>query len=171
MIARRSRCVRDSVGAVVVDPRNRLVASGYNGPPGGWWPRDVTPRIEVRLTWDRPPRREYSNIHDDSCTTFCPRGGKIEGDVTYGEPVPLERRPCVAIHAEANALLVGDRTTREGGTIYTTSDVCFGCAKLIANSGVVRVVVARTTVAEHRNPGTSYEFLRESGLEVIVLDV
>ena len=49
---------------------------------------------------------------------------------------------CVAIHAEANALLYSSPEEREGATIYITGAPCFGCAKLIANSGISEVVAA-----------------------------
>src|SRR5690349_19065333 len=35
-VATRSLCVRDKVGAVIVDTNNRIVATGYNGPPSGF---------------------------------------------------------------------------------------------------------------------------------------
>jgi dCMP deaminase len=47
---------------------------------------------------------------------------------------------CIAIHAEANAILYSSPEQREGATIYTTGVPCFGCAKLIANSGISEVV-------------------------------
>ncbi len=47
---------------------------------------------------------------------------------------------CIAIHAEANALLYSSPAEREGATIYITGVPCFSCAKLIANSGVDEVV-------------------------------
>jgi dCMP deaminase len=47
---------------------------------------------------------------------------------------------CVAIHAEANAILYSSPEQREGGTIYITGVPCFTCAKLIANSGISEVV-------------------------------
>lgn len=61
---------------------------------------------------------------------------------------------------------MSDRTLREGGTIYVTSHICFGCAKLIANSGVIRVVVAAERADQHRNPQASYKFLQDCGLTV-----
>lgn len=74
---------------------------------------------------------------------------------------------CPSLHAEANALSVCDRSQREGGTIYVTSAVCFNCAKLVANSGLARVVVgASATEHAHRQPEASYEFLRSCGLTV-----
>lgn len=73
---------------------------------------------------------------------------------------------CVTLHAEANALMKSDYTARLGGTIYITSHPCWGCAKLIANSGLARVVVQSDASHVHRNPLASYNFLLECGLEV-----
>jgi dCMP deaminase len=47
---------------------------------------------------------------------------------------------CIAIHAEANAILYSSPEERDGGSIYITGVPCFGCAKLIANSGITEVV-------------------------------
>ncbi len=47
---------------------------------------------------------------------------------------------CIAIHAEANAILFSTPDEREGASIYITGVPCFGCAKLIANSGITEVV-------------------------------
>jgi dCMP deaminase len=47
---------------------------------------------------------------------------------------------CIAIHAEANAILYSSPEEREGATIYITGAPCFTCAKLIANSGVGEIV-------------------------------
>lgn len=47
---------------------------------------------------------------------------------------------CVAIHAEANAILYSSPEQREGAAIYITGVPCFTCAKLIANSGITEVV-------------------------------
>jgi dCMP deaminase len=48
---------------------------------------------------------------------------------------------CVAIHAEANALLFA-RTSCAGATAYVSSEVCDGCRKLLRGAGVVKVVEA-----------------------------
>jgi deoxycytidylate deaminase len=76
---------------------------------------------------------------------------------------------CPALHAEANALMVCDRKDREGGTIYVTSGVCWGCAKLIANSGLGTVVIDASppNAHKHRNVDRSYLFLESCGITVI----
>jgi dCMP deaminase len=63
----------------------------------------------------------------------CPRAGS-ESVSGWGHD------DCVAIHAEANAILYSSPEEREGATIYITGVPCFGCAKLIANSGISEVV-------------------------------
>ncbi len=47
---------------------------------------------------------------------------------------------CISQHAEAGALLWSDPSFRQGGTLIVNGPPCMGCAKLIASSGIVRVV-------------------------------
>lgn len=140
VMGKRSLCVRSQVGCVVVASDNRVVASGYNGPPAGF-PHDgvACARWCHRSLWEQDghvPEKDYSD--------------------------------CPALHAEANALSVGDRRDRVGGTLYVNSHVCFSCAKLVANSGLRRLVVRPDVPAEHRLPYLSYQFLQACGLVVEV---
>ncbi|WP_433224451.1 deoxycytidylate deaminase [Microtetraspora malaysiensis] len=57
-----------------------------------------------------------------------------------GEDVCPGYSDCRAAHAEANALLDADRDDRRGATLYITEAPCNGCMKLIAVSGVKRVI-------------------------------
>lgn len=139
-MALRSRCDRDQVGAVVVDPMNRVVATAYNGPPASF---------------------PESPLANGGCRGFCHRA--IQGP----QPTTLvSYEDCPSLHAEANALMVCDRRDRLGGTIYTTSDICWSCAKLIANSGLARVVVPRDHEHDYRSSHASYEFLRRCRITV-----
>ena len=65
----------------------------------------------------------------------CPRAAS-------DAPVGSGYDSCVAIHAEANALLFCGPQERSGASVYCTDLPCFGCAKLLANSGVAEVVAA-----------------------------
>ena len=138
VIAERSLCDRDKVGAVVVSRQNRIVDTGYNGPPRGM-PREET-----------------------GCVNWCPRAKRSSLDPAYDD--------CHALHAEVNALTSTDRAQREGGTIYVSSGVCGSCAKLIANSGLVRVVCDTTHSASpqfaHRSSGKWFAWLTLCGLQV-----
>lgn len=134
-VAERSRCTRAKVGAVIVTKKNRVIATGYNGPPAGL------------------------ATGDEACTSLCPRAWSLQPGPTYED--------CVSIHAEANALLFCDRQARQGGTCYITGDVCYECSKLLANSGLKRVVIHEDG-SMHRDPEKGIELMRQSGLQVDV---
>ena len=94
------------------------------------------------------------------CGGFCPRAQTGERGVSYGN--------CVSVHAEANALLFASRREIEGGTIYVTNPCCWDCAKLVANSGLDKVVVARGKVDERFDFTRAKQLLEVSGLKVII---
>lgn len=55
----------------------------------------------------------------------------------------MEDGHCVrTVHAEANAIVQAAKNGMriDGATIYVTASPCWGCFRLIANSGIVRVV-------------------------------
>ena len=63
----------------------------------------------------------------------CPRRlSGVEPGSDYGN--------CVAIHAEANALLYCDREDLIGATLYITRAPCYACSKLIDGAGIARVI-------------------------------
>jgi dCMP deaminase len=69
------------------------------------------------------------------CPGGCPRAHTTDPRADYLD--------CVAVHAEANALLYSDATTRRGGTLVVNGTPCHGCCKLLASSGLRRVVYLR----------------------------
>lgn len=89
---------------------HRLVGTGYNGAPSG---------------------------RTGCLEGACPRAFK-----SYAEAAPGSGNydDCIAIHAEANAIIHTRRDDCTGATLYITSVPCTGCAKLIAASGIARVV-------------------------------
>lgn len=140
LMAKRSRCVKAAVGAVVVTPENRVVSTGYNGPPAG-----------------------LQMFKNAMCDDICPRSIAS----ARGEPVSGDYTDCVATHAEPNALLHGDHTLYKGATIYVSSATCYGCAKLVANSGV-KLLVHRVRPEEmFRKPERTEEFLERCGVKTI----
>jgi len=55
----------------------------------------------------------------------------------------MEEGHCVrTIHAEANAVIQAAKNgvRIEGGSIYVTASPCWGCFKMIANAGLVKIV-------------------------------
>lgn len=55
---------------------------------------------------------------------------------------------CLAVHAEANALLFCDRDDLIGATLYITRPPCYACEKLIAAVGVTSVVYPKPDAAK-----------------------
>lgn len=138
-VALRSKCDARQVGAVIVDSSNRPISTGYNGPP-----------------------RNFPGTDGKTCTDFCPRRQNADQSLSYG-------LSCPSVHAEANALMFADRRDYEGGTIYVTAACCQDCAKLIANSGIHRVVVRIDERDSHRNPQATVQFLRSCRIVVSVI--
>lgn len=110
-VAGRADCTRRQVGAVIMDKDHRVISVGYNGAP---------PSHPGCLTSGACPRGQLSQAQHPSGS----------GDYDH----------CIAIHAEANALLYSDPVRRIGGTLYCTDAPCAGCMKLIKGSGLLQVI-------------------------------
>src|SRR5512145_1261541 len=79
----------------------------------------------------------------------------------------MQEGHCIrTVHAEANAIAQAARNgvRLEGGGIYVTASPCFNCFKLIANSGLVRIVFG-----EFYRDERIFEFSRELGIELVHL--
>ena len=59
-----------------------------------------------------------------------------------GIPSGQKHELCYAVHAEQNAIIQAARLgiNIDGATLYCTHQPCILCAKMIVNSGIVRVV-------------------------------
>lgn len=114
-VAVNSKCASRQVGAVIVK-RNRVVSTGYNGPPSGilpcWQAKGLKPGV-------------------------CPR--KVGG---YNSGEGLEH--CPATHAEVNAIVTAARmgVSVELGKMYVAGAPlpCKSCAGAIINAGLVEVI-------------------------------
>ena len=71
------------------------------------------------------------------------------------------------LHAEANAItkLARSSNNSDGSTLYVTAAPCIECAKLIIQSGIIRVVYAEKYRLED-----GPHLLRRAGIEVIYLN-
>lgn len=138
VMAERSRCDRAKVGAVIVSADQRVLSSSYNGAPSGY-------------------------PGEGSCKNWCPRAQKWPGDSL--DPVYDD---CHAAHAEANAIARADFTQMKGSSLYISTSMCKGCAKIAANSGIVRVVFLGTSDGsdDYRSPDVTVDFLTECGIVV-----
>lgn len=91
----------------------------------------------------------------------CPRANsESPAGSSYGN--------CIAIHAEANALIHSDRSARLGGTLIINGPPCYDCAKLISGSGVARVVFM--TDPAYAEWGKVRMLLQKAGITMIEVD-
>lgn len=110
-VAAGADCTRRTVGCVLVLD-NRVISTGFNGAPAG----------------------------DPGCMSgACPRGKQTYAAVPAGADYGAGAGACIAIHAEANALLYAGRDCR-GATAYITCPPCLDCAKLLRGAGIERTV-------------------------------
>ena len=83
------------------------------------------------------------------------------------EDESFKTKPYV-LHAEANAItkIARSHNSSEGATLYVTTSPCIECAKLIIQSGIVRVVYANEY---HVTDGV--DLLVRAGVEVLKIDL
>lgn len=145
VIAQRSKCTRAKHACVIVAADGRIESSGYNGPPRGFETR--------RLLGG-----------EDDCGSFCAysQQAKLGYTGNYDD--------CPAVHAETNAIAHVDRTRIEDGTLYVNGSCCMTCAKLVANSGVSRVVMKVKASQSYRDYRKTIDFLDDCGVHVTEVD-
>lgn len=105
VMARRGTCCRRQVGAVLVNKRGHVLATGYNGPAAG-----------------------QPHCIDEPCPgAHYPSGEGLD--------------KCVALHAEANALLQC-RDVYDIHAAYVTHSPCVHCVKLLMNTSCKEIIFA-----------------------------
>lgn len=110
----------------------------------------------IRATGYNGPPSGYGHCEEGA----CPRA---VSDATMG----ANYDNCIAIHAEANALLFSSPEERQGATLYTTAAPCFSCAKLIANAGIAEVVASG---GRYEHWEDTRRFLMDCSVRVRLLD-
>jgi len=120
LVSSRSTCVRRAVGCVLVDAKNRVLATGYNGVPTGQ--EHCNEPVMVEMTNMTHKNRRLQLVFEKSCP------GSTE--VKSGQSLDS----CFAVHAEQNAVLQCPDTDRIVRA-YVTAFPCTSCAKLLLNTG------------------------------------
>lgn len=95
--------------------------------------------------------------------THCMDGGcpRAQSEAAHGSSYGLT---CLALHAEANALMYSDRSDRKGGTLIINGPPCADCAKLIAGSGLSTLVFLEDPT--YINQVEIMGFLAQAGIDV-----
>ncbi|NLD73412.1 MAG: cytidine deaminase [Chloroflexi bacterium] len=84
-----------------------------------------------------------------------------------GIPSGQRQEICRGLHAEQNAIIQAalHGVSVDGATIYCTHQPCITCAKMIINSGIVRVVCANTYPDDF-----SRDMLEEASVQLEIWD-
>ena len=124
--AQRSTCLRRHVGCVLLNRRNHVLSTGYNGVASG------QPHCNEAAPLPPPPgcaedigeRRHFPHA--------CPGHDAPPGATGTKDE-------CQAIHAEQNALLQC-RDVYDINSCYVTLSPCFSCVKLLLNTSCKHIV-------------------------------
>ncbi len=132
VVKSRADCRRRQVGAVIVKDY-RILATGYNGTPHG-----------------------IKNCTQGGCLR-CQKREK--GEIDWYE----YEESCICLHAEQNAIIQAAYlgVSTKGATLYSTTNPCSTCAKMMINAGIIRVVCQKN---HHDEEGM--KLLRQANVEV-----
>ena len=132
VVKSRADCLRRQVGSVIVKDF-RIISTGYNGTP-----------------------HKIKNCSQGGCKR-CKRRDK--GEINWYE----YEESCICIHAEQNAIIQAayQGISTNGGTLYSTTNPCSSCAKMLINAGIVRVVCRK----QHHDLG-GISLLKEAKIKV-----
>ena len=128
LVAKRSTCLRRSVGAVLVKEK-RILATGYNGAPSG-----------------------LEHCAEIGCL-------RLKLNIPSGERHEL----CRALHAEQNALIQASLhgISVKGSTLYSTTQPCVICAKMLINARIKEIVIS-----EGYPDKLAMDFLRQAKIKI-----
>ena len=118
VVAKRSACLRNNVGAVIVNEGNNIVAIGYNGPAAG----------VPECTHEKCHAGCDIAIHAEDNAILRMPDYEYELEVGYNNPI--DRVGTI------NGRLKSHR-------LFCTVSPCMGCAKLIENRGDIKEVYYR----------------------------
>ena len=140
-VSKRSTCLHRQIGAVLVKDK-RILSTGYNGAPKGL--EHCIDRGQCRKEELGLPDKGHGVIADDT---------------------------CVAVHAEANAIVQAavHGTSTEGATVYCTTCGCSGCAKMLINAGIKKFVYEVGYPYNEPDKNT-IRYFKEAGVEVVRLN-
>jgi len=172
-----SYCKRSQVGAVLAKD-SRILATGYNGTISG--------QVNICEEYEKIKTnfKQFKVDINDDLLIDCPDcngTGEMEIGNYYGHIVTDECPTCngfgklkiknktseFTLHAEQNVITFCAKNgiSTKGTTLYITMSPCPNCAKLIAQSGIKRVVYKDT----YRDK-SGIEFLKKCNVEVEQLE-
>lgn len=112
---KRTNCIRNEVGAVVVKDKT-IIGTGYNGTPSG-----------------------IKNCYEGGCERCMKRE---KGEI--GPSVDKDQCVCVHAEQNAVLQSAYHGISTKGATLYSTTSPCIQCAKMILNAGIAEVVASES---------------------------
>jgi dCMP deaminase len=162
-------CYSRNIGVVLVDPvANRVIGTGYNGPPKGV-PHTDDPEYLQEVVWPQLTDAEKANANCTFVNNFvekygncatCPR--KVVGAAS-GTRLEL----CSCAHGEANCIVNAAADTHGSYMFCYCGVPCIECTKLIINAGVKKVYCIKWD--KDYSVGSRWLFAKR-GVELIVLE-
>jgi dCMP deaminase len=135
LTAERATCLRRKVGAVFLNERGHVLATGYNGVASGQKHcNELTgevPNPSLEMADGSFRRAEHWELATVKVHTHACSGAKAASGTNLDG--------CQAIHAEQNALLQ-TRDVYSIHTAYVTASPCMTCTKLLLNTSCQRIV-------------------------------
>ena len=144
----RADCTRRKVGAIIFEPSNGdLIEPGYNGAPRGMpgclsagaCPRGQHYELMGVVTFNS---EDFSRVGQPNGMGTCGGCGApwpCDGSVEPGSSYDTGKGSCIAVHAEANALLRAGRRAR-GMIMVVTEKPCDGCMRLCRGASLDAVI-------------------------------
>lgn len=141
-VAVRADCTRRRVGAVVVDASTKhIISTGYNGAaPGepGCLSDGACPRGQhYRSLYHHGGPADNGRLPAlfGSTCGGCGEDWPCPEAASPGSSYDTGKQSCIAIHAEANALLRAGQQA-SGNWLFCTDEPCDGCMRLIKGAGI-----------------------------------
>lgn len=155
--AKKSRCIKRQVGAVVTNDNNIGFFYGYNKSAGNI--ASCSTYFSNSKTTDVISTKEQSNkvIRATSLTN------KINHSDFHDR---------YEIHAEESALLdyVASKGTAYGATLFCTLQPCWHCTKIAVELGIKRLVYSEQYIQNSDEQADWLNFLKLNNVEVIQID-
>jgi len=194
-VSERATCNRKHVGAVIVDSNHRLISTGYNGSAPGAPHCDDPPyfaecsvsKVKVEITKEEYEFHAKMKLHivshvlsKEKLQLHRSAIEKIEQErdlkykgfpfyVRQGGHLIVDNHCVRTIHSEVNAITnaASRGISVAGCTLYCNTFPCWECVKVMAASGISKVIYKDDYKAKNGN--LSQEMASELGIVLVPL--
>lgn len=125
VVATRGTCLRRKVGAIIVDERHVVLATGYNGKAAGL--PNCNEQTGCNKHYDDLDKSSIAEpVYGNACSgAYAKSGTNLDG--------------CEAIHAETQCLIFCPDASKIH-TLYVSCSPCINCVKMFMQTGCQRIV-------------------------------